>query len=114
MTQDQVITFCFKVIDVTALVTIVAFVAYYSTIAQWYRNPVGRTIVLKDIALALILVPSALNLFLHFNELSSHIAAWFDVASFGAVPVIMVWRIIVWRRIHKAGMLQQDSSSGGV
>jgi len=112
MTQDQVIVLCFRVIDIAALVTIAAFIGYYTKVAAWWRNAVGRTIVLKDIALILVLIPSVLSLFLRFNRLTSHIAAWFDVASFGAVPVIMCWRIAVWRKIHKAGDLPRNGSDG--
>ena len=103
MTQDQAILLAFKVVEVASVVTIAAFVACYSRWAKWWTNPIGRTIVYKDIALILVLLPSILNIFFHFGWLTSHIAAWFDVASFAAVPAIMVWRTLVWRRIYKAG-----------
>jgi len=100
MSQDQWIILCFKVVEVASVVTIAAFVACYSRWARWWTNPIGRTIVIKDIALIFVLLPSIMSIFLQFNRLSSHIAAWFDIASFAAVPVIMVWRIAVWRKIH--------------
>jgi hypothetical protein len=102
MTQNAWLALAFKVIDVATLVTIAAFVGYYTKIAAWYRNPVGRTIVLKDLALILVLIPSILGIFFHFSRLTSYIAAWVSVVSFALVPVIMVWRIAVWRKIHKA------------
>jgi dolichyl-phosphate-mannose--protein O-mannosyl transferase len=108
MTQDQAIILGFKVTEVASLVTIVAFVAYYTRLAPWYRNPIGRTIVFKDLALILVLLPSVLSIFLSFNRLTSHIAAWFDVASFALVPVIMIWRIIVWRRLDRLGLLSRN------
>lgn len=113
MSQDQFILLAFKIVEVASLVTIVAFVAYYSKVAAWWSNPVGRTIVIKDLALILVLVPSILSIFFQFNRLTSHIAAWSDVASFGAIPVIMVWRIFVWRRIHKAGQLSGNDGGTG-
>jgi hypothetical protein len=113
MSQDQWITLCFKVIEVSALVTITGFVACYSWWARWYRDPVGRTIVLKDIALALVLIPSILSIFFSFNRLTSHIAAWFDVGSFALVPVIMVWRVVVFRRIHRDGMAPRAGTGDG-
>jgi hypothetical protein len=115
MSQDQAILLAFKVVEVASLVTIVAFVAYYTRIAPWHKNPIGRTIVYKDLALILILMPSILSIFVNFNRLTSHIAAWFDVGSFALVPVIMVWRIVVWRRIHKDGQqapLTPDAGDG--
>lgn len=111
MTQMQWIILCFKVIDVAALVTIAAFVAYYTKLAPWYRNVIGRTIVLKDIALILVLIPSVLSLFMHFGRTTSLVVGWYDVTSFAMVPVIMVWRIAVWHKIHKAGMLHRDDGS---
>ena len=103
MTQDQWITLCFKVIEVASVAAIAVFVAYYTRVAKWWSNPIGRTIVVKDIALILVLIPSILSIFFSFNRLTSHIAAWFDIGSFALVPVIMVWRTIVWHRIHREG-----------
>ena len=103
MNQDQWIILAFKVVEVASVVTIVAFIACYSRWAPWWRHPIGRTIVLKDISLILVLLPSILSIFLKFNWLTSHIAAWFDVCAFALVPVIMVWRVFVFRKIHRAG-----------
>lgn len=103
MTQDQWIVLAFKVVEVASVITISAFIVCYSRWAAWLRNPIGRTIVLKDIALILVLIPSILSIFFSFNRLTSHIAAWFDVGSFALVPVIMCWRIAVFRRIRKDG-----------
>lgn len=104
MTQDGAILLAFKVVEVASVVTITAFVGCYTwwTRGKCWTNPVGQTIVLKDIALVLVLIPSLLSIFVNFNRLTSHIAAWFDVASFAMVPVIMVWRIVAWRKIHQA------------
>ena len=104
MTQDGTILLAFKVVEVASVVTITAFVGCYTwwTKGKCWTNPVGQTIVLKDIALILVLIPSLLSIFIDFNRLTSHIAAWFDVASFAMVPVIMVWRIVAWRKIHQA------------
>lgn len=101
MSQDQWILFAFKVTEIASVVTIGAFVAYYTKAAAWWKNPIGRTIVYKDIALILVLIPSILSIFFSFNRLTSHIAAWFDVGAFALVPIIMCWRIVVFRRIHR-------------
>ena len=107
MSQEQAIILAFKIVEVASVVTIAAFIACYSRWAAWWRNPIGRTIVLKDVALVLVLIPSILSIFVDFNRLTSHIAAWFDVAAFALVPVIMIWRIVVFRKIHRAGMLAE-------
>jgi hypothetical protein len=105
MSQDQVIILAFKVVEVASVVTIAAFVACYTwwTRGKCWTDPIGRTIVAKDVALILVLVPSLLSIFFRFNRLTSHIVAWFDVASFAMVPVLMAWRLVVWRRIHREG-----------
>ena len=112
MSQDQFIILGFKITEVASLVTIAAFVAYYTKVARWWSNPIGRTIVFKDLALILVLLPSVLSIFLSFNRLTSHIAAWFDIGSFALVPVIMTLRIIVWRRMHRLGRLPRDGKDG--
>ena len=100
MTQDDAIVLAFKVVEIASVVTIAAFILCYSRWAPWFRNPIGRTIVLKDFALILVLLPSILSIFFSFNRLTSHIAAWFDVGSLALVPIIMIWRIFVFRKIH--------------
>ena len=99
------IILAFKVVEVASLVTIIAFVACYTwwTRGKCWTNPIGQTIVAKDAALILVLLPSILSIFWHFNRLTSHIAAWYDVGSFALVPAIMVWRVIVFRKIHRDG-----------
>lgn len=113
MTQDEVILLAFKVTEIASLVTIAAFTACYSAWAKWWSNPIGRTIVYEGIAIVLVLIPSILSIFLSFNRLTSHIAAWFDIASFGAIPAIMCWRIVVFGKIHKAGKLPQNGNEAG-
>ena len=109
MTQDQFILLAFKVVEVASVVAIVAFIACYSRWAPWWKDPIGRTIVFKDIALILVLVPSMLSIFVDFNRLRSRIAAWYDVGSFALVPVIMCGRIVVFRRIHRDGNAKNGS-----
>lgn len=113
MTQDQAIILAFKIVEVASVITILAFTALYTKWAKWWANAIGRTLVYEGIAIILVLVPSILSIFLHFNRLTSHIAAWFDIGSFAMVPVIMVWRTIVFGKIRKAERLPRDASDGG-
>jgi hypothetical protein len=113
MTQDDTLILAFKVVEVASVVTIAAFIAYYTKAAKWWANPIGRTIVLKDLALILVMLPSILSIFMKFNRFTSHVAGWFDVGAFALVPVIMVWRVIVFRKIHRAGLLEHDDETPG-
>lgn len=113
MSQEQLILLAFKVVEVASVVTIAAFVACYSRWARWWGNPIGRTLVFKDIALVLVLIPSILSIFIDFSRFTSRIAGWFDVGAFALVPVIMVWRTWVFWKIHKAGQLRQATAPPG-
>jgi hypothetical protein len=110
MSQEQALILAFKIVEVASVATIAAFVGCYSKWARWWENPIGRTLVFKDIALVLVLIPSILSIFIDFSRFTSRIAGWFDVGALALVPVIMVWRVLVFRKIHKAGQLRQDTA----
>lgn len=112
MSQDELILLLFKIVLVADVVAIAAFVAYYWRVTRgdMWRNEIGRTIAVKDILLALCLVPSVLSLFFHFSRLTSHVAAWIDVALFGLIAPVTAWRIVVWQRVHRK---KKDVSSEG-
>lgn len=103
MSQDQLIILLFKIVLVCGAVSVALFVAEYTWRTKWgcWRNDIGRTLVWKDILLILCLLPSILSLFLHFNRLTSHIAAWVDVGLFGLLTPVMIWRTAVFERVHK-------------
>lgn len=103
MSQDQAIILALRVVLVAGVVSIVLFVADYTRLTRWgcWRNPIGRTLVWKDVLLACCLTPSLLSLFWHFSRLTSHIAAWVDIALFGLLAPVMLWRVAVFERIHR-------------
>lgn len=103
MSQDSWLILLLKIVLIAGEVSIVGFIAQYTRLAPWWRSPVGRTIVIKDALLALVLLPTILSLFLSFNRLTSHIAAWVDVGLFALVAVVMGWRSWIWERIHRHG-----------
>lgn len=75
------------------------WVAVYSRLAKWYRNPVGRTLVIEAVLIAGLFVPQILSLFFDLTRLDSRIAAWADVALIGLVTPTMIWRSIVFMRM---------------
>lgn len=101
MSQDQAIVLALKVALIADLVTLAAFAAEYSWRARWWSNAIGRTLVIKDLLLGAALTPSILALFFRFTRLTSRIAAWVDVALFAAIAVVMLWRVVVFERIHR-------------
>ena len=101
MSQDSLIILLFKIVVVADLVAIAAFIADYSRLAAWYKNPIGRTLVIKDLLLGAAFIPSVLSFFFKFNRLTSHIAAWIDIALFAGIAAVMTWRTVVFERIHR-------------
>lgn len=100
MSQDQWIILLFKIILIVDVLAIAGFVIEYWRLAPWWRNPIGRTIVIKDLLLMFALLPSVLSIFFQFNRLDSVIAAWVDVVLIGLIGPVMIWRSVVWQRIH--------------
>ena len=103
MTQDSLIILCLKIGVISGFVSLVTWVAVYSYLAQWWHHPLGRTLVVKSLLIAALLVPTALALFLHLSGRGSRIVAWADVVLIGAIAPTMTWRIWVWLKLDRTG-----------
>ena len=103
MSQDQWIVLLLKIGLIAAFVSLVGWVAVYTHLAAWWRNAIGRTLVIKSLLIAGLLVPSMLALFFHLNRFDSRIAAWVDVALIGAIAPVMAWRSAVWVKEARKG-----------
>lgn len=101
MSQQQWILWGYKLSTIAVVVSTLGFIGVYTKLAPWWRSPIGRTIVWKDIALVMAFLPVTFSLFLRFNRLTSTIAAWIDIADFVAITVIMIIRCQIWVRTHK-------------
>jgi hypothetical protein len=101
MTQDQILILLFKTTLIAGAASFAAFIAIYTKLAPWWRDQLGRTIVIKTALLLAAYIPSILSLFFTFNRLSSHIAAWFDVSIFALIAAVMGWRIVVWLKVYR-------------
>lgn len=76
----------------------IAFIAWYTICAPWWRSPVGRAIVALDAAIALTLLPSVAGLILGHRAVASGAYQWLTLCALACVPVITCWRmVIVWR-----------------
>jgi hypothetical protein len=87
---------------ISGFVTLAAWIAVYSRLARWWRNPVGRSLVYLAALNGLQMAVLALSLFLHFNRLTSLVAAWIYVVVTALSTPVMVSRTVVWIRMHKA------------
>lgn len=111
MSQDALIILALRIVLIADVVSIAAFVVVYWRLAPWYRNAIGRTIVIKDLLLILILIPSIMSLFFSFNRLTSHIAAWVDIGLFALLAPVMLWRCAVWMHIYRQKRAAEEKKS---
>jgi hypothetical protein len=107
LSQTQIIVLLLKIGLVSGLAAITGWIAVYHalTTGGWRKNPVGRTLVIEALLIALLFVPQILSLFFDLTRLDSRIAAWSDVVLIGLVTPVMLWRVIVWLRLDKAGQM---------
>lgn len=112
MSQDEIIVLLFKIVLLSNLAAIFAFVMIYTALAPWWRNVIGRSIVTLDILLGMAFLPSTISLFWQFNRLTSYIAAWMDIGIFTLIAAGMTWRCVMWVRIHRKG--RSNATAGDV
>lgn len=110
--MSELLVLLFRVVIIADLVALAAFVGDYTRLARWWADPIGRTIVVKDLLLGAALTPSVLSFFLRFNRLTSQVAAWIDVGLFAGIAVVMVWRIVVFEKFHRAHRPPRDGDGG--
>jgi hypothetical protein len=101
MTQGDWIVLLLKIVFTADAAAIMIFIADYSRLAPWWRQPIGQTLVVKDILLLIPITLGLLSVFFHFNRLTSEVAAWMTVAAFGLIAPVMLWRTWLFEKVHK-------------
>jgi hypothetical protein len=101
LNENSLIILALKITLIADVLAVLVFIGDYSRLAKWWSNPIGRTIVIKDFLLVLAFVPSILSLFFRFTRFGSMVAAWFDVAIFSGIAAVMLWRVVIFERIHR-------------
>ena len=112
MTSPALLIMLTKITLIADIVAIVIFIADYSRLVPWWRNPVGRTIVIKDILLLGVISTVVLSVFFQFSRFTSQVAAWIQIAELGAMAAVMLWRTIVFERIDRHGPPKDDAEPG--
>jgi hypothetical protein len=97
-----------KIVLIADIAAILTFVGDYSLLAKWWRNPIGRTLVLKDLFLLGVISLTVLSVFFHFSRLTSTAAGWLEVAMLGGMALAMLWRVVVFERIHRHKKSDED------
>jgi len=113
VTQEQLLILALKVALISGFCSLAGWVALYTALAAWYKDPIGRTLVAKTTLIALLFIPTTLALFFHLSRTDSWAAGWVQAALIGLVSPVMWWRSLVWLRLHRAGKLPRDGQDGG-
>ena len=91
----------FKAGLISGFVSLVGWVAVYTRLAKGWHDEIGRTLVVKTLLIAALMVPSALSLFLHLSRMDSLVAGWIDAGLIWLITPVMLWRTAVWIRNSK-------------
>jgi hypothetical protein len=108
VTSPALLILLTKIALIADMVAIAAFICDYSRLAPWWKNPVGRTIVLKDLFLLGVISLIVASVFFQFSRFTSEVASWIQIALLGGMAVAMLWRILVFERIHRNGRRPKD------
>lgn len=102
MTDTQWLTLLGNILIIVIFCTSALFTPVVSLYWPWWKNGLGRSIVAKAIAMALVFLFPMLHV-LFGAEFKSIGYQWFELACFGMVPVIFVWRAVaIWRLQRKS------------
>jgi hypothetical protein len=99
------IVLCGKIVLVSGFCSIVTWIAVYSRLAAWWRNPVGRALVTAKLLVAALFALSILGSVFHLTGL---FIEWLTVVLIGAMTPVMLWRTAVWLHLNRTGRLPRD------
>lgn len=82
---------------------LVVFVADYTRLTRGacWHDPVGQTIVIKDLLLAASLAPVLLAAFFHLSVLGNEVGSWILIGFWFLGGAAMYWRAIVFELIAR-------------
>lgn len=92
-------------------VAIVVFIVLYTWLAQWWKNPFGLSIVLLDVCLLGILIPSLLAM--SDASIVLRTTAWYpwlEACVLVLTTGVTVSRVYVWYHLHRRLHYFRDNS----
>lgn len=116
MTQTAVIVLLLKVFLISGFCSLAGWVGLYTwlTRGQAWRNPIGQTLVVKSLLVAVTFLAIALPAFVPWFARHPLVMGWTDVGLIGAVTPVMLWRSWIWVQLYRAGDLPADGGDGQV
>lgn len=100
MSQDQWLLLALKIVLPADIASIAVFAARYHRLTGggWRKDPIGVTLMAKDLLLLGMVAITAASVFLDFNRLDSRAAAWIQITLLALLSAVMAWRTIVFQR----------------
>lgn len=90
-----------KIFVLTSLGGCLSWIGEYTWNSGW-RNVIGRTLLAKTSLLAGLLALTAVSLFLPLDAPWRLALSWAGVILLGLIGPVMVWRLLVFRKVSKA------------
>jgi hypothetical protein len=90
----------FKVALVVVIIGCVIFVLDSTRLTRWkiWKDPIGQTLVIKDIFIIGQTVPLMLVMLVHFSAFASEVATWVFIGFYYLVGLLLLWRTYVFER----------------
>jgi hypothetical protein len=92
-----------KIALIVAVSGPLVFAADYTRLTRGacWRDPIGQTIVIKDLLLAGSLAPLLLAAFFHLSALGSEIGAWVLIGFLFLAGIAVYWRTAVFEHVNR-------------
>lgn len=86
---------------VAGVIVPVLFVAYYTWIAKWWRNPTGRSLVALDLCILMIRFPRSVELLHDPSREVFGPTDWVIVAASVAIPLVILSRMLAFEKMRR-------------
>jgi hypothetical protein len=100
VTQAQLVADLTSDVVMAAFAASVLFIVTYTALAPWWRSQIGRSLIVLDTGLALVLAPSVLHRLLGVTLTTSLGFAWYYLASLALVAGSTLWRTWIVARVQ--------------
>lgn len=116
MTQMALIILLLKIFLISGFISLAGWVALYSWLTRGavWRSPIGQTLVIKSVLVAVTFLAIALPAFVPWLQSHPLVMGWTDLGLIGAVTPVMLARSWIWIKLYRAGDLPRDGGPGRV
>jgi hypothetical protein len=101
--HGEAMLLAFKIGVLLGIISMLLWIAVYTRLEPWWKNRVGRTLVMLAIMITAQSGIFAASLFFNFNRLTSQVAAWIYIGIFYLIAAGMFHRTWLWITMSKKG-----------